>query len=287
MRVVTDGGMDLSPQQREGLDIYQVPLLITLDGKTYRSGIDVGIEEFYNLLESAAGLPTTSLPSPGEFAETYHDLAKTDPDILSIHISSGLSSTFNASQAGAELVPEANVTPVDTMTLSGAMGWQVEAAARAAQAGWAVERILDLVGQVRKATETVFTLPDLKYLIHGGRIGHLKGLIASALKIMPLISVSKQDGKYFVRSQKRTFARALPALADIIAQDHPDGTPLRVQVAHAKNPEGAEQLREVIDRRFKCQWLPTCAIAPVLGAHTGPGLVGVIYAALDQFPALP
>lgn len=287
MQVVTDGGMDLSPQQIEGLNVHQVPLLITLDGKTYRSGIDVGIEEFYDLLENAKGLPTTSLPSPGEFAETYRKLAQTDSDILSVHISSGLSSTFSASQTGAEMVPEASVTPVDTMTLSSAMGWQVEAAARAVRAGWPVARILDLVRRVREATETVFTLPDLRYLIHGGRISHLKGLIASLLKIMPMIGVSKQDGKYYVRGQKRTFARALAALADVIAEDHPDGTPLRVQVAHAKNPEGAEQLREVIDRRFKCQWLPTCAIAPVLGAHTGPGLVGVVYAALEQFPALP
>ncbi len=287
MQVVTDGGMDLSPQQMDGLSVYQVPLLITLDGTTYRSGIDVSIEEFYDLLEHARGLPTTSLPSPGEFAETYRRLAKTDPDIMSVHISSGLSSTFGASQSGAGLVPEANVTAIDTMTLSSAMGWQVEAAARAARAGWPAARIVDLVRQVRQATETVFTLPDLKYLIHGGRISHLKGLIASLLKIMPMIGVSKQDGKYYVRGQKRTFARALASLVDVIAEDHPEGSPLRVQVAHAKNPNGAEQLREMVDRRFKCQWLPTCAIAPVLGAHTGPGLVGVVYAALDKFPALP
>mgnify|MGYP000234243948 CR=1 FL=1 len=287
MHIVTDGGMDLSPQQREGLEIYQVPLSIHLDGQSYQSGIDVTVDRFYDLLENAVGMPTTSLPSPGEFAQIYRELSRDDPEIISIHISSGLSSTLSAAQSGAAMVPEARVTIIDTLTLSGAMGWQVEAAARAARAGWSVNRIVELVRQVREATEAVFTLPDLKYLIHGGRIGHLKGLVASLLKIIPLIGVSKENGKYYVRDQKRTFGRALAALVDVIAQDHPDGTPLRVQVAHANNPTGAEQLRDMIDRRFRCQWLPACSIAPVLGAHTGPGLVGVVYAALDTFPALP
>lgn len=287
MQIVTDGGMDMSPQQQAGLNIHQMPLLIILDGKTYRSGIDVGTEEFYDLLTNTRSLPTTSLPSPGDFADLYRKLAKSDPDILSVHISSGLSSTANAARTAAGMVPEAKVTVVDTMTLSSGEGWQVEAAARAAKAGWPLAQILDLIGRVRTVTETVYTLPDLKWLIHGGRISHLKGLLASMLKLKPLIGVGKSDGKYYVRGQKRTFDRALPAIADVIAQDCSPETPLRVQIAHANNLDGANRLREVIDRLFKCEWLPPCSIAPVLGAHTGPGLVGAVYAPLTSFPALP
>jgi len=287
MQIVTDTGMDLSDQQRMGLNIHQVPLMVTLDGQTYRSGVDVHAEEFYYSLASTNNLPKTSMPSPGDFAALYRELARTDPDILSIHISSGLSGTLDAARLGTTMVKEANVTIVDTLTLSGGQGWQVEAAARAAKAGWSLKRILDLVSRVRVASETLYTLPDLSYLIHGGRISHLKGLLASVLKLKPLIGVSKTDGKYYVRDKKRSFARALSAITDVIERDHPAGTSLRVQVAHANNHDGAEQLRQAIDKLFECEWLPTCTVAPALGAHTGPGLVGIVYAPLSAFPALP
>src|SRR5690606_9619448 len=163
------------------------------------------------------------LPSAGEFAEISREIARTDPDIPSVHISAGLSGTVNSARQAAEMVQEANITVFDTMTLSGAEGWQVEAAgraakaggtrekrasrpaagrwpganipvfdtmtpsgaegwqveaaARAAKAGWTREKIVALLETIRDVTETIFTLPELKYLIHGGRISHLKGLL--------------------------------------------------------------------------------------------------------------
>lgn len=287
MHIVTDGGMDISPEQREGLRIHIVPLIVHLDGEEYRSGIDLNPEGFYRLLSSTDSLPSTSTPSPGVFAELYQELAREDPEILSIHLSSGLSGTLNAAQQGAKMVPEAKVTFFDTMTLSGAQGWLVEAAARAARAGWPVDRTLGLLEQIRSQADTIYTLPDLKYLINGGRISHLKGLLASVLKIKPLIGVSKEDGKYYERGKQRSFGRALAHIVDIIAKDHPAGTPLRVQIAHANNPEGAEQLRQLLERHFPIEWLPSCSIAPCLGAHTGPGLVGAAFAPIRQLPAVP
>lgn len=287
MQIVSDRGMDMSPEQLAGLDIHLVPLTIQLDGKTYVSGVDIQPDEFYTLLTSTDSLPTTSLPSPGEFAALYKQLAQTDPEILSVHISSGLSGTVNAAREGASLVPEAKVTIIDTFTLSGAEGWQVEAAARAAKAGWPVEKIVSLVARVREVTETVFTLPDLKWLIHGGRISHIKGLLASILKIKPLIGVSKEDGRYYQRAQVRTMERALEKIVDVIAESYPAGTEMRLQPLHANNPEGADQISKLLAERFKCTWLPVGPIAPVLGAHTGPGLVGVVFAPLAAFPEIP
>lgn len=287
MQVITDRAADLSPEQLAGLDITFAPLTLTLDGKSYRSGVDIQHTEFYDLLTSTNGMPTTSLPSAGEFAEIYRTAAQTDPDIISVHISSGLSGTYNSACQGAEMVPEANVTVVDSRTLSGAEGWQVEAAARAARAGWPVEKITALLGQIGEATETIFTLPELKYLIHGGRISHMKGLLASALNIKPIIGVDKTTGKYAQRGRARTFRRAVEALIDLIAEDHPEGSALRVQVMHANDLPTAESLRDRLAQRFECTFLPISDIAPVLGAHTGPGLVGVAYAALADFPALP
>lgn len=287
MQIVSDRGMDLAAGQMQGLNIHLVPLTLTLDGKTYRSGVDIQPEEFYRLLGATASFPTTSQPSPGDFADLYRELARTDPEILSIHISSGLSGTLNAAQVGAQMVPEAHVTFVDTKTLSSAEGWQVQAAARAAQAGWATGKILELLDKIRAATDTVFTLAELKYLIHGGRISHLKGLLASMLSIKPLIGVEKVEGKYANYAQARSFEKAIYAIADHIAAQYAQGIALRAQIMHAFNPNGAELLRSRMDEMFKCTWLPMAPIAPVLGAHTGPSLVGIVYAPLDQFPELP
>ncbi len=287
MQIVSDAAMDMSPQQLEGLEVHLIPLTFMLDGKSYRSGVDVQPEGFYRLLESTESFPTTSQPSPGEFAELYRELAQEDPEILSVHISSGLSGTLNAAREGAKLVPEANVAFFDTMTLSGAEGWHVEAAARAARAGWTPEETLPLLKKVQEATDTVYTLATLKYLIHGGRISHIAGLLASVLKIKPLISVSKEDGRYYQRGKMRTLDRAILKIADLVAEEFPPGTAMRFQVLHGRNREGADKLHERLGELFDCTWLPMGPIAPVLGAHTGPGLVGLVYAPLEKFPVLP
>jgi len=102
-----------------------------------------------------------------------------------------------------------------------------------------------------------------------------------------LIGVDKSDGKYYDRGKARTFRRALQAIPQYIAQKFSEGAHLRVQIGHAGNPEGADQLREETEKLFNCEWLPDCSISPVLGAHTGRGLVGIVFASLKQFPALP
>ena len=269
------------------LGIHVVPLVVTLDGTSYRESLDIQPEKFYGLLAATDSLPSTSQPSAGDFAETYRRLAATDPDILSIHMSSGLSGTVGAARAGAELVPEARVTIVDTKTLSAAAGWQVEAAARAVNAGWPKEQTLALIARIGDASDSIYTLKELRYLIHGGRISHMKGLIASLLHIKPLIGVEKVGGTYVQLGQTRSFQRAVKELVNLIAEQHTPGSALRAQVLHAYNPEGAAMLREQVDQRFDCTWLPVGPMSLVLGAHTGPSMVGVAYAPLSAFAEVP
>lgn len=287
MHIVSDRGMDLAPEQMDDLDINLVPLILTLEGKSYRSGVDIEPDEFYRLLMMTASFPTTSQPSPGDFADLYRTLAATDPDILSIHISSGLSGTLNAARAGAALVPQARVTYVDSKTLSGAQGWQVLAAARAARAGWSKDKILELLQRIAALTDTVFTVASLKYLIHGGRISHLKGLVGSVLNLKPLIGVEKVGGTYVNYGQVRSLEKAIAGIAEHVQTRYAPGTAMRFQVLHGHNPAGAASLRERLASLFQCHWLPTGPIAPVLGAHTGPGLVGLVYAPESEFPDMP
>jgi DegV family protein with EDD domain len=288
LKIVTDSGTDLNltKEQTTELGIHVVPLTVTLDGKTYRDGVDIEAKEFYDLLASTQSSPTTSQPSVGDFTEVYKKLAVEDKDILSIHMSSGLSGAYNAAKTAAAMVPEANITQVDAKTLSVAAGWQVEAAARAIKAGWLKDKILAMIENISAKTESVYSLKELKYLIHGGRVSHLKGLFASLLDIKPLIGVEKVKGTYVQRGQVRTFARALEGIVDLITRQNAPKTKMRVQVCHSYNPEGAATLRELIDKKFDCTWLPDKILSIVLGAHTGPSMVGVAYCPVSAFPEI-
>jgi DegV family protein with EDD domain len=289
MLIVTDSGTDvpLSPEERAELNIHVIPLVVTLDGKTYREHIDIEPPEFYQLLEVSDSLPTTSQPAIGDFVILYKRLAEQDPEILSIHMTSGLSGTFATAQAAAKMVPQAHITHVDTKTLSGGAGWQVVAAARAIKAGWPLEKILNLMSEISVACESIYTLKELKYLIHGGRISHMKGLIASALNIKPIIGVEKVNGTYVQLGQVRTFKRAMESLVKEILKKHAEGSALHVQVLHANNPEDGHQLRDLIDATFDCTWQPFGPMSLVLGAHTGSSMIGVAYAAEKIFSSIP
>lgn len=286
MQIVTDRGADLAPEQLAGLDIHFAPLKITLDGVTYRSGEDIQPDEFYRKLAATEGFPTTTLPSTGEFIELYSRLMKNDPEILSIHISSGLSGTMNSALNAASMLPQAKITVWDTKTLSCPEGWQVQAAALALRAGWALKDVLELLKEISLKAEGLYTLPTLKYLVHGGRISHMKGLVASLLNIKPIIGVSKEDGKYVNYRQERSMNRAIVRLAELVTQWHPEGSRLRVQPLHSENLEGVALMKERLSQLFDCVWEPVTSIAPVLGAHTGAGLVGMAVAPVSVFAGL-
>jgi DegV family protein with EDD domain len=289
MQIVTDSGTDvhLPQEQLDALKIHVVPLVVTLGGNSFKEGIDIQPDKFYPMLESTSELPITSQPSAGDFAKMYTELAKSDPEILSIHISSGLSGTSSSAIAGAALVPEAHVTVIDTKTLSAPAGWQVEAAARGAIAGWSKEKILEAIKKIGDATDVVYTLKELKYLIHGGRISHMKGLIASLLNIKPMIGVEKVKGTYVQHGMARTFAGAVRGIGDYVNKKFRDGSTLRVQVLHSYNPEGAQMLIDEMNKHFKCNWKPTGLLSLVLGAHVGTSMVGVVFAPEEAFAGLP
>jgi DegV family protein with EDD domain len=289
MQIVTDSGCDLGLTENQAAErgISIVPLNVTLDGITYTEGPGLNSAAFYSMLEKSAGLPTTSQPSAGTFAELYRTLARKDRSILSIHISSGLSGTLQSAIAGAQDVPEAKITFVDTKTLSVGAGWLVSTAARAIQAGWPENQILSLLDRIRAATETMFTLKDLKFLIHGGRISHMKGLIASVLNIKPIIGVEKQNGSYAQMGQAHAFSGAIQSLAGLMeSKYHANSGPFRAQVVHAENPSGAAELKEAINQRLRCSWLPTGVLSLVLGAHTGPTMIGAVLAPVAVFEGL-
>ncbi len=287
MKIVTDRAMDLAPSQLQGLELTYAPLRFTIDGKSYSSGVDMQPDEFYEMLSKTDSFPTTSQPSSGEFAEIYRELAKSGEEILSIHVSSGLSGTMNSARLGAEMVPEAKVIFIDSHTLSCPLGWQVEAAARAVQAGWSVEKIKAKLAEISDKANGIYTLAELKYLIHGGRISHMKALVASVLNIKPIITVEKERGTYITVGQDFTLNKAIVKIADIVTKWYTGESKLRMQPLHGKNPEGAALLVEKMKERFELVLEPLTPIAPVLGAHTGPSMLGMAVGPASLFADIP
>ena len=286
MKIVTDSGADLSFEECHKMDVTMLPLQIVIGENSYQAGVNIDANEFYDMMDTSPTMPKTSTPSIGEFQQAYEELAKEDPEILSIHISSGLSSTIDAARQAAELVENAHITFFDTLSLSAAQAWYVEAAIKLRDAGKSMDETLLKLNQIQSAVTTHFTLPDLKFLIAGGRIGHLKGLLAVLLGIKPVIEVSKVDGNYYDNMKHRSFLRRFSVLLNC-SKETSERHKMLAQICTAANPEGGKQLVEAMNKVFDVEWLPEFTLGTALGAHTGRGLVGVICADKSQLPEIP
>lgn len=273
MKIVTDCAADLPNEELESLGIIQAPLYIQFPEGEVNSA-DITADEFYNRLEAMRPvIPSTAQPSSGIFHEIYDKVSEASKQILSIHVSSGLSGTINSARVGAEHIKAAMVDVVDSMTLSGGERFQVLAAARAARTGWNLKAILDRLEKIRENTEVIYTLETLEYLARGGRIGRVQALMGSVLKIKPIIRVDHKDGKYSTVGKGRTVAQNLITIVDHVA-DLYGAIPLWATVLHGRFAENAELLAKSMSERLNIRKLEILRISPVLGVHTGPGIVG-------------
>jgi len=274
MKIVTDCAADLSDEEAQALDITVAPLFINFAEQEINSS-ELTPDEFYQRLEEMyPRIPTTAQPSIGDFADIYHKLIEKGEEVLSIHISSGLSGTINSAQQAAGQLAQKLVHVIDSLTLSGGQRFQVLAAVKAVQANWDKSKILHRLEEIRKSTEVIYTLDTLTYLAHGGRIGRVQALASSLLNIKPLIHVDLKDGKYSTLGKTRTIDRALEAIANHLAEKYDRETPVWVSVLHGRFQKQADALAALLQEKLNIAQMEILRISPVLGVHTGPGIVG-------------
>lgn len=286
MKILTDCAADLSPEEVKHYGITVAPLYIQFPEGEINSD-DITPDQFYDRLEQMAPhIPTTAQPSAGIFADLYRKLVADKDEVVSIHVSSGLSGTIQSARVGMHNVPEAIIHLVDAMTLSGGQRFQVLAAAIAARAGKSKEFILDRLAKIRDATEVVYTLETLEYLQRGGRIGRVKALAGMLLKIKPIIHVDRRDGKYSEVGKERTVQKALETITEHIGNLYGSETPLWVSVMHGRFADQAEKLAEMMRNRVNVAKLEILRISPVLGVHTGPGIVGLAVVPVELMEGL-
>ncbi len=273
MKIVTDCAADMSAEELEKWEITRAPLFIHFpEGEV--NATEITADDFYNRLEAMRpAVPTTAQPSSGIFAEIYRRLAQMEKNILSIHISSGLSGTINAARDGGEQAkPEADVSYWDTLTLSGGERFQVMAAALASKANWAMQSVQERLEKIREKTEVIYTLDTLEYLARGGRIGRVKALAGALLNLKPVIRVDS-DGKYTTVSTGRTIGKSINSIAEYLYSRYAYA-PVWVTVLHGRFAEKAELLANELKTKLNIARFEVNRISPVLGVHTGPGIVG-------------
>jgi DegV family protein with EDD domain len=275
MKIVTDCAADLTKSEIEELEITIAPLFIQFPNGEVNA-IDITPDEFYERLKSMVPkIPTTAQPSAGIFTNIYKGLIETGEEVISIHISGGLSGTIESARLGAAQLPGKSVEIVDSLTLSGGERFQVLAAAMAAKADWQKEKILEKLSKIRAANEVIYTLETLEYLQRGGRIGRVQALAGSLLHLKPIICVEKLDGKYSTVGKVRTIPKALDAIIDYIIKIYGNDTPLWVTVLHGQLEDQAKNLAALAQKKLNMKKLEIMRISPVLGVHTGPGIVGI------------
>lgn len=289
MHIIADSAADLPSPRWEELGVTMVTLNIILGQETFQSGRDLSGAEFYQKLIDTGLFPTTSQPAPGDFAQIFQEVTirEEDLDLLVMTISSGLSGTYNAAKTAVEMTEKADITLYDSRNLSAAYGWQVEAAALANRAGWSKSQILEMLEKMKPQCHSIYTLDDMKYLVHGGRISHLQGLLANVLNLKPMIFVNHETGKYDQIGRARTISKAYKGLVDYMLTRYPKGTHLHVQQVHGQNEAGLAAMRPLIEEQYTVTWRDPIPVSPALGAHTGPSLIGLAFAPQSMFDELP
>lgn len=274
MKIVTDSAAEITREEMQTWGIHVVPLFIGFPNEEVAAG-NLDPDDFYNRLRAMVPqIPTTAQPSVGMFLDTYRQLSASGEEILSIHISSGLSGTANTARLAAQQMPEAKITVVDTLTLSAAERFFVLAAAMAIKKGWSADKIVERLGAIQMAQEIAFTLETLEYLARGGRIGRVQALAGSLLKLKPVISVEKTDGKYNTLGRGRTLQQTMTTVVDYFVAKYGTSIPLWITLMDGQIPDKAAIFEGMLKSRLKVARLDLRRVSPVLGVHTGPGVVG-------------
>jgi len=272
IKIVTDSTADVPQPLLERYDIRTVPINIQFGTETYQEGIDIDRPTFFRKLEEV--MPTSSQPSPGQFAEVYRELADQGHSILCVVITSKHSGTYQSAVLAKSMLPEADIEVFDTLSISIGTGYQVLAAARAAEEGQSMEEIIQLLEGIRSRMYLYLTPATLKYLQKSGRVGKLAGALASLLNVKPIIKV--EDGVLEAFEKVRTRSKSLDRIVELTAEAVGTTEPVKLGIPHAEVPDEAEELRERLESTFNCDEMHVVDLACSLTVHGGPGIIGII-----------
>jgi fatty acid kinase fatty acid binding subunit len=277
--IVTDSTADLPLELTAARSISVVPLTLHLDGQALLDGVDITPGEFYKRLATATTHPTTSQPSPGRLAETYAALLDGHDAVVSIHISEKLSGTVESARQAAAMTDPKRVHVIDSEVVSMSLGLVTLAASSMAGQGADAAAIESKVLAMRPHINTYFSVATLEFLRRGGRIGRASALLGSVLQVKPVLCI--RDGLVTPLERVRTFERALNRIVEL-TREVDRGHGVCLIVGHADAAADAERVGRELEPI--AETLMIQPLGPVVGAHAGPGVVGVGCYPADLYP---
>jgi len=272
IKIVTDSTGYFDKKFCEENDITVVPLKVRFGEKTYREGVDLTPDEFYKLLLSSKDLPKTSQPSIQEFADVYKKIIDEGNEVLSIHISSKLSGTFNAARMAAEQVNPEKIKLIDSQHTSMILVFLAEHALEEIRKGKSLEEVYKSTNALVPKMITRFTFQDIKYLVQGGRLSKAEGVIGSVLSIKPILSFT--NGVVKTEATPRTWKRALRKLLEYVEEVNKERGIEKIGVIYGINLDEAKdfanRIKEATGKEPRLQQL-----GAVVGTYAGPRWIGI------------
>jgi DegV family protein with EDD domain len=276
---VTDTDSSLPADVAARYGIRQVPISVHFGQESFMTGVDIDDAEVFERVDREGKLPTTSAPAPGDFIEAYKAAFDERAEaVICFCVSGEVSATYNAAVNARDMMPEQDITVVDSRSLSMGQGYVVLAAAEAAQEGASKDDIVSYAMSLGERTYLYAALSTLKYLAMSGRVGHVAAGMAGLLNIKPILTI--RDGKLDllerIRSRKKSLARVIDLTGEALG-----GRPAeRMAIIHVSAPDDARQFEEQLRASLTCpDEILTCELTPGLSVHSGAGLVGVVVVA--------
>ncbi len=275
MKIITDSTADLSKDLYQKHDIGMVPLTIHLGERTWLDFHDIAPDEYYTLLRKSKAFPTTSQPSPQDFINAFTPFAEKGEPVLSIHISSKLSGTYQSAALARSHFPEARIEVVDSLQASLGLGMIILLCAEKASLGASFENLVDFARELTRKVETYFSVDSLEHLHRGGRIGKAQAFLGTLLKIKPLLKLV--EGEIHPVEKIRTSERMLNRFVELLENGAREGSRLRLSVVESDNSEVMTDLLERLMKIPGVSLVHRCKLGGVITSHSGPGTLGITF----------
>jgi DegV family protein with EDD domain len=278
VRIVTDSTADIPHGVAQELEIEVVPLQVKIGEHSYRDGVDLDAPSFYTKILASEELPTTSQPSPQDFTQAYQKcIAEGAEAILSIHLSSALSGTYQSSTLAKGLLADEKVEIVtmDSRNATFCTGQMVIQAARAAKAGQSLEACQQVALDTRKGQAIYAYLDTLEYLQKGGRIGKASSLVGSLLSIKPIISLD-EEGTVIPIDRVRGRKKAAQRLFQLLQEHYPRGSKVDVALLHGHQKDEVEKWLQTLQEMYDIHEHRFIYFGPTIAAHLGPSAFGIL-----------
>ncbi|MCY8268375.1 DegV family protein [Bacillus haynesii] len=273
--VVTDSTAYIPKDLRDRYNIYMIPLNVIFGETSYREEIDMSWKDYYKEVKAHENLPTTSQPAYGELISLYEKLGETYDAVISIHLSSGISGTFNSAVSASGMLDGIKVYPFDSEISCMAQGFYAIEAAEMAEKGAVPEEIIRHLDHMKTSMRAYFMVDDLSHLQRGGRLSGAQAFVGSLLKVKPILHF---ENKLIVPYEKiRTRKKAMNRLFELFGEDAEKGKPLRAVVIHANREEEADQIIEELSQKYAHVEFYKSYFGPVIGTHLGEGAMGIAW----------